>query len=88
MKMLRRGIRPIMRVDDYRGTCYHCQGVLEIPTPFLVMPLYRTEEGHLIVTPTEVMECPHCHIQHTVIRITGEHVGTTSLTPPDNKGLN
>lgn len=87
MKLIRKESRPVLKIAEYKGTCHYCQGAVELLEPFLVIPLYRTEDT-LIVVPVDWMECPHCHTMMSTMQFTGDHLFQTKLIPPKQKGLN
>lgn len=87
MKLIRKESRPILKIDEYMGTCHNCQGAVELLEPLLIIPLFKDKDS-IIVVPGDWLECPHCHTTLSIIHITGDHLFQTKLIPPKHQGLN
>jgi len=87
-KMKSVGRREVLRIEEYRGTCYGCQGQVNLKD-FLVLPVAK-DQDNLHVLPLDYLQCPHCGTPMLIMMITGTHLPTTSvpLFPPKKKGLN
>lgn len=76
--MIYRGMKPMVKIDEYKGTCHHCQQPIQYSN-FVVLLLHITSENTYVVCPLEMLLCPHCRMLISTINITGTHIGNTVL---------